>query len=59
MVRFCADSGPGPMRLCAARRGEASHGGQMPEEITFHNDPVDPPVEFRKQHNHFCVAQPG
>jgi hypothetical protein len=47
------------MRLCAARRGEASHGGQMPEEITFHNDPVDPPVEFRKQHNHFCVAQPG
>jgi alpha-D-xyloside xylohydrolase len=29
----------------------------MPDEITFQNDPVDPSVEFRKQHNHFFVAQ--
>jgi hypothetical protein len=29
----------------------------MPDEITFQNDPVDPSVEFRKQHNHFLVAQ--
>jgi hypothetical protein len=29
----------------------------MPDEITFQNDPVDPSVEFGKQHNHFFVAQ--
>jgi alpha-D-xyloside xylohydrolase len=29
----------------------------MPDEITFQNDPVDPSVEFRKQHNHFFVAE--
>jgi alpha-D-xyloside xylohydrolase len=29
----------------------------MADEITFQNDPVDPSVEFRKQHNHFFVAQ--
>ena len=29
----------------------------MPDEITFQNDPVDPSAEFRKQHNHFFVAQ--
>jgi Glycosyl hydrolases family 31 len=29
----------------------------MPEEITFQNDPVDPSVEFRKQHNHFFLAE--
>jgi alpha-D-xyloside xylohydrolase len=28
----------------------------MPDEVTFQNDPVDPAVEFRKQHNHFFVA---
>jgi alpha-D-xyloside xylohydrolase len=29
----------------------------MPDEITFQNDPVDPAVEFRKQQNHFFVAE--
>ena len=29
----------------------------MPDEITFQNDPIDPSAEFRKQHNHFFVAQ--
>jgi alpha-D-xyloside xylohydrolase len=29
----------------------------MADEITFQNDPVDPSVEFRKQQNHFFVAQ--
>jgi alpha-D-xyloside xylohydrolase len=29
----------------------------MADEITFQNDPVDPSVEFRKQDNHFFVAQ--
>jgi alpha-D-xyloside xylohydrolase len=29
----------------------------MADEITFQNDPVDPSLEFRKQHNHFFVAQ--
>jgi hypothetical protein len=29
----------------------------MSDEITFHNDPVDPSVEFRKQHNHLFVAE--
>jgi len=29
----------------------------MPDEITFQNDPVDPAGEFRKQQNHFFVAE--
>jgi alpha-D-xyloside xylohydrolase len=29
----------------------------MPDEIAFQNDPVDPSLEFRKQQNHFFVAQ--
>ena len=29
----------------------------MGDEITFQNDPVDPAVEFRKQHNHFFVGE--
>lgn len=29
----------------------------MPDEVTFQNDPVDPSVEFRKQHNRFLVPQ--
>jgi alpha-D-xyloside xylohydrolase len=29
----------------------------MPDEITFQNDPVDPSLEFRKQQNHFFVAE--
>ncbi|HEX5980199.1 MAG TPA: hypothetical protein VFY52_03835 [Thermoleophilaceae bacterium] len=29
----------------------------MADEITFQNDAVDPSLEFRKQHNHFFVAQ--
>jgi alpha-D-xyloside xylohydrolase len=29
----------------------------MADEITFQNDPIDPSVEFRKQQNHFFVAQ--
>jgi alpha-D-xyloside xylohydrolase len=29
----------------------------LPDEITFQNDPVDPSVEFRKQQNHFFVAE--
>jgi alpha-D-xyloside xylohydrolase len=28
----------------------------MAEEVTFQNDPVDPSAEFRKQQNHFFVA---
>jgi alpha-D-xyloside xylohydrolase len=31
--------------------------GRMPDEITFQNDPVDPALEFPKQHNHFFVAE--
>jgi alpha-D-xyloside xylohydrolase len=45
------------MRLRAAPRGEGQPGDQMADEITFQNDPVDPSAEFRKQHNHFFVAQ--
>jgi alpha-D-xyloside xylohydrolase len=29
----------------------------MPDEIAFQNDPVDPAGEFRKQQNHFFVAE--
>jgi alpha-D-xyloside xylohydrolase len=29
----------------------------MPDEIAFQNDPVDPAAEFRKQQNHFFVAE--
>jgi hypothetical protein len=29
----------------------------MPDEIAFQNDPIDPAGEFRKQQNHFFVAE--
>jgi alpha-D-xyloside xylohydrolase len=29
----------------------------MPGEVAFQNDPVDPAAEFRKQQNHFFVAE--
>src|SRR5215207_4260268 len=29
----------------------------MSGEVAFQNDPVDPAVEFRKQQNHFFVAE--
>lgn len=57
-VRSVARGRPGRIGAHSAKPSACGQAGsRLADEITFQNDAVDPSLEFRKQHNHFFVAQ--